>query len=133
MNVTPAAQAAALWVALHIILLLVLGVLVSRQRRTHKVALGNEGPPSLELAVRAHANAAETIPVGLAGLLALVLVGTSPWIVHAIGAALFLSRVLHATGLSRSRGPSRPRVLGMTLTWLTFIALALVLLVRAFI
>ena len=52
MDVTPAAHAAAFWTGLNLILLLVLSVLVVRQRRLHRVALGDGGVPQLNQAIR---------------------------------------------------------------------------------
>ena len=59
MDATPSAHAAALWVGLHLILLLVLSVLVVRQRRIHGVVLGHADIPELAQAVRAFGNATE--------------------------------------------------------------------------
>ena len=55
-------HAAALWVGLHIFLLLTLSALVVRQRRRHHVELGDGGVPELERAIRAFGNAAEYAP-----------------------------------------------------------------------
>ena len=55
MDATPSAHAAALWVGLHLILLLVLSVLVVRQRRAHGVVLGDDNIPELTQAERAFA------------------------------------------------------------------------------
>ena len=58
-EVTPAAHAAALWVGLHLILMLVLSVRVVRQRRLHGVQLGDAEIPELAQAIRAFGNATE--------------------------------------------------------------------------
>jgi len=47
--------------------------------------------------------------------------GRSIWLVHGMGIPLTIGRVLHATALTRSTGPSTLRVLGMTLTWIAYI------------
>jgi uncharacterized membrane protein YecN with MAPEG domain len=65
MDATPSAHAAALWVGLHLILLLVLSLLVVRQRRKHQVVLGDADIPELAQAVRAFGNATEYVPGGL--------------------------------------------------------------------
>src|ERR1700761_4752465 len=100
MEVTPAAHAAALWVGLHLILLLVLSVLVVRQRRKHQVALGHDDIAELAQAVRAFGNATEYVPAGLIALAVLAVVGAPPMVVHAMGLVLFVGRVAHAIGLS---------------------------------
>lgn len=116
-------HAAALWVGLHILLMLVLSALVTRQRQKHKIPFGDDGVPELAQAIRAFGNASEYIPVGLAGLVVLDLAGAAPLLVHIGGFVLFVGRVVHAFGLSNSGGASVPRALGMTLTWVAYVYL----------
>ena len=118
-------EIAALYSGLLILVLTFLAVQVSRQRRAGKVSLGDGGLPALQRAIRAHGNAAESIPIGVVGLLFLALLDPLPmWSVHAVGAALLVGRVAHGAALSQSDGPVPGRVIGMTLTWLAFLALA---------
>jgi uncharacterized membrane protein YecN with MAPEG domain len=121
MDATPSAHAAALWVGLHLILLLVLSVLVVRQRRAHGVVLGDDNIPQLTQAVRAFGNATEYVPAGLIALAVLALAGATPMVVHAMGLTLFVGRVAHAVGLSRSGGSSILRSAGVIATWLAYI------------
>ncbi|MGE0045648.1 MAG: MAPEG family protein, partial [Hyphomonadaceae bacterium] len=72
--------------------------------------------------VRTHANAAEYIPAGIAGvtLLALFAPATPLWLLHAAGGTLTAGRIIHAAGMIA--GPLNiGRILGMTLTWLSFL------------
>ena len=131
MDISASAHAAALWAGLHLVLLLVLSVLAVRQRRLHRVALGDADIPSLTLAVRAFGNASEYIPAGIASLAVLALVGAAPMVVHVAGLTLFLGRIAHAIGLSRSGGASLPRAAGVVLTWLAYIFLAVALIFNA--
>ncbi|MDZ4371494.1 MAG: MAPEG family protein [Phenylobacterium sp.] len=124
MDPTTSANAAALWAGLHIILLLVLSVLVTRQRRKHGVEIGDGGVPALQQAIRAFGNATEYVPAALAGLGILALVGAPPLLIHPIGVILFAGRVMHAVGLSRSTGTSIPRAAGALATWISMIAIA---------
>lgn len=121
MDVTVSAHAAALWVGLNLILLLVLSVLVVRQRRRHGVALGDADIPRLTQAVRAFGNATEYVPAGLIAIAVLVMAGAPPMVVHAVGLTLFVGRVAHAIGLSLSGGASLPRAAGVLLTWIAYI------------
>jgi uncharacterized membrane protein YecN with MAPEG domain len=122
MDATPAAHAAAFWVGLHLILMLVLSVLVVRQRRAHGVVLGDAAIPQLTQAVRAFGNATEYVPGGLIAVAVLAMVGpNSPMVVHAVGLTLFVGRVAHAVGLSRSGGSSVLRSAGVIATWLAYI------------
>jgi uncharacterized membrane protein YecN with MAPEG domain len=127
MDITASAHAAALWVGLHLVLLLVLSVLVVRQRRSHGVALGDAAIPQLTQAIRAFGNATEYVPAGLIAIAVLAMVGASPVIVHATGLTLLAGRLAHAIGLSRSGGASLPRAAGIILTWLAYIVAAVAL------
>ena len=121
MDATPSAHAAALWVGLHLILLLVLSVLVVRQRRAHGVVLGDDNIPALTQAVRAFGNATEYVPAGLIAIAVLALAGATPMVVHLTGLILLVGRVAHAVGLSRSGGSSMLRSAGIIATWLAYI------------
>jgi uncharacterized protein len=121
MDATPAAHAAAFWVGLHLILLLVLSVLVVRQRRKHGVVLGDADIPELARAVRAFGNATEYVPGGLIAIAVLAMAAAPPMMVHFVGLTLFVGRVAHAIGLSRSGGSSILRSAGAIGTWLAYI------------
>src|SRR6202051_2499518 len=121
MDATPAAHAAAFWVGLHLILLLVLSVLVVRQRRKHSVVLGDADIPELARAVLAFGNATEYVPGGLIAIAVLAMAAAPPMVVHLVGLTLFVGRVAHAVGLSRSGEASVLRSAGVILTWLAYI------------
>ena len=131
MDATSSAHAAALWAGLHLILLLVLSVLVTRQRRKHKVEIGDGGVPALNQAIRAFGNATEYVPAAMAGLALLALVNAPPLLIHPVGVILFAGRVLHAFGLSRSTEATLPRALGVLATWISYVAIAAALLFYA--
>jgi uncharacterized membrane protein YecN with MAPEG domain len=97
-----------------------------RQRRANKVSLGDGGVESLQRAIRAHANFAETVPLGLALALLLALQG---WAYAGGGVALllFAGRACHAWGVSRSPEDFRFRVTGMAVTFTSYIAAAALL------
>jgi len=121
MEVTASAHAAALWVGLNLFVLLVLSLLVVRQRQKHKVVLGDGGVPELIQAIRAFGNASEYVPAGMAALAMLAVVGAPALAIHITGLLLFVGRVLHGFGLSRSGGASAPRALGVVLTWVAYV------------
>ena len=121
MEVTTSAHAAALWGGLNLFVLLVLSLLVVRQRQKHKVVLGDGGVPELIQAIRAFGNAAEYVPAGMAALAILAVVAAPPLILHITGLMLFGGRVLHGFGLSTSGGSSLPRTVGVLLTWLAYV------------
>ena len=98
-----AAQAAALWSGLLILLLVVLSVRVVMGRQKHRVALGDGGNDDMVLRGRIFGNASEYIPVGIAALAVLTLLGMPAYTIHAVGGVLFLGRVLHASGLTAGK------------------------------
>ena len=112
------------YAALCALVLLALAVRVSWVRRARGINLGDGGDPDLQGAIRAHANAAENLPLGLILLLLVEMAGAAAWLLHGAGAALLIGRVLHGWGLNRSAGASFGRVAGMILTWGVMGALA---------
>ena len=126
-----AMQAVALYTGLNILLLIVLAVNVSLNRRRSKISLGIGTDPGLEQACRAHGNATESIPAALIGLALLGLLGTGTLVIHALGIALTLGRGLHAYGLLTEPGRSFGRLIGTALSWLVLLASALLLLAKA--
>jgi hypothetical protein len=129
--VPPASHAAALWAGLLILLMLVLAVLVTRQRRRHHVLIGDNGVPELLRAQRVFGNAAEYLPAGIGALAVLAVTGANSLLVHVVGALLFVGRIGHAWGLSRSEGVSIGRSGGILLTWLGFLIAGALLLFYA--
>ena len=123
MEVSNLGHASALWVGLHILLMLVLSALVTRQRQKHKIPFGDEGVPELAHAIRAFGNASEYVPIGMAGLIVLEVAGAAPLLVHVGGFILFVGRVTHAVGMSNSGDASVPRAVGMTMTWAAYVYL----------
>ena len=127
-----ALDVAGFWSGLLILLLVVLSVRVVMGRQKHRVALGDGGNDDMVLRGRIFGNASEYIPVGIAALAVLTLLGMPAYTVHAVGGVLFLGRVLHASGLTAGK-PTPGRLLGMVLTYLALIAAAGMLLVHAFV
>lgn len=126
MNFT-SAHAAALWSGLLLILLLVLSVLVVRQRRKHRVAVGHGDAPELLQAMRAFENATEYVPAGIGALAVMAAAEAAPLVVHLTGLLLFVGRVIHAVALSRSTSATLGRSLGMILTWTSYVFAAVAL------
>ncbi|HSM95783.1 MAG TPA: MAPEG family protein [Rhizomicrobium sp.] len=110
------------YAALNALVMLVLGVLVTRARVTYRVDIGDGGVPQVAGPLRAHANNTEYVPMALLLVWALASpLGGSIWLIHGVGGTLTLGRILHALGLSQSTGPSTLRLVGIMLTWISFI------------
>ena len=131
MDTAASGHAAALWVGLHVFLMLVLSTLVVRLRQKHKVAMGDEGIAELARAIRAFGNASEYIPVGLAAIIVLAVLGAPPLAIHVVGLILFAGRLIHAIGLSNTGGASIARSIGMICTWVAYLFGAVALLFYA--
>ncbi|MBK0397881.1 MAPEG family protein [Limibaculum sp. M0105] len=104
--------------------LLALAYEVVRRRWRYDVSLGSGGEPELERAIRAHGNAAETIPIGLILLGLAEGMGTPGWILHVAGLSLLTGRVLHGVHFVTYPKPMRLRFWGMVLTVGTIAALS---------
>jgi len=116
------------YTALNALIMLILGMLVTRARVRTQTDIGDAGKPEMAGPLRAHGNNTEYVPTAL--LLMWVLTGmgvlnsglSAPiWVVHAMGISLVIGRILHAIGLFRSVGPSALRFIGMILTWIAYV------------
>lgn len=121
----------ALYAALLTPLFILLSARVIQGRRGSKAAMGDAGDKVLRRRIRVHANFAEYVP------LALVLIGcaeslqTPALLVHTLGLALLISRVLHAYGMSQERENFYFRVVSVMMTFATLSAAALACFVGA--
>jgi uncharacterized membrane protein YecN with MAPEG domain len=114
----------AFYVAINALIMLVLGVLVTRARVKTQTPIGDGNIPEMAGPLRAHANNTEYVPMALLlmWVLCLPAIGGPIWLIHGIGATLTIGRILHAIALSRSIGPTPLRLIGMALTWIAYIA-----------
>ena len=113
-----------LYAGLCALLVLLLAIRVASWRFKHKIGLGDGGDKELLKRVRAHGNAVEYLPLCLILLGGMELNGYPNYLIHGFGAALFVSRVAHAWGVSRSSGSSLGRLSGMAVTWAIMLAMA---------
>jgi uncharacterized membrane protein YecN with MAPEG domain len=107
---------------------IVLTTIVIKARRGSQIAIGSDGTPDLERAIRAHGNFTEVTPIFLISLLLLELIDSYLWWVAILGVAFIVGRVLHARSLLVTELHSRSyrlRVLGMMLTIFSLAASAI--------
>ncbi len=97
---------------------------ITVQRKRKKIGVGDGGDTELQRTIRVHANFVEYVPLTLLMLLLAELQKAPPLLIHGLGIALILSRILHAVGFSRSGGYSLGRFYGTLGTWLVMIGLA---------
>jgi hypothetical protein len=124
-----ALQAASLYIALNLLLLVYLGFRVVLRRLSARISLGAGGDAVLEQRVRTHGNAAEYMPAMMVVLYILANLGASVATLHALGAGFTLGRILHAIGLTQALMPVRQ--FGMVLTFLSMLLSGALLLYRA--
>jgi len=103
---------------------------VVRLRMATKTSLGDGGHSGLITAIRAHANFAEYVPLGLILMAILNIQGTNGGIIHIIGLMLVTGRMIHAYSISYNLLKLRP--VGMALT-LSAMALSAVLLIIGYV
>jgi len=98
------------------ILFFVLSVRVVALRR-HGASLGDGGDVHLQRRIRGHGNFAEYVPLILVMMAMLELGRTSIYVLHGIGVALVVARLLHAYALSFTERFKFGRFWGTTLTF----------------
>ena len=101
-----------------------LSVRTIKLRRQLKVAIGADGNPTLQRAMRAHGNFAEYVPLTLLLMFLFELQGARFLIIHVLGICLLLGRLSHARGVSQEKEDYRYRVFGMLMTFAALVGSA---------
>ncbi len=96
-------------------------------RFKNKIDIGDAGDKRLFRKIRSQANFIETVPLAAILLISLELIGGSSVLLHAMGATLVGSRILHYIGLSRI-GPFVARPIGMLGTMTVYIVCSVAIL-----
>jgi uncharacterized protein len=107
-----------LYVGLCALILVVLSALVIRRRAVRGIWFGDGGYTDLQRAIRVQANFAEYTPLALLVIVVLEAAGYHAWLIHTLGIALVVGRLVHAWGLTRSGEASLGRFIGTKLTFL---------------
>jgi len=107
-----------LYAGLLVLWFLVLSVRVIRGRGREKIALGDGGSMGMTRLIRAHANFAEYVPLALVLMGLLEMSHYSIYVLHALGIALLVARLLHGYALSFTSQFMFGRVAGAGLTFL---------------
>ena len=107
-----------------------LGTRVSRLRLSDKVSVGDAGNPRILNRMRAQANFTEYTPFFLILLGAVELAtGSETWL-WAVAVLFIIGRLLHPFGMDRP-APNKLRMIGILITWLVLVGLAVYALVLA--
>ncbi|WP_028081774.1 MAPEG family protein [Solimonas soli] len=103
---------------------LVLSVRVVQGRGKFQIHLGDGGNAEMARRVRGHANFAEYVPLTLLLIAILELSHFSIYVLHALGAALLVGRVLHGIALSFTAQFKLGRMLGILLSFIVLLIAA---------
>lgn len=112
----------AIYASLCALLMVGLAMRVIALRWEKRVKFGDGEQADLKLAIRAHGNAAEYIPIALILLFLLEYNGLHPLLIHVLGVAFVYGRYTHAKALLSNS--LRARMKGMQYTLNLIIAMA---------
>ena len=110
-----------IYLALLALLFIVLSFKTINVRKKLQIGVGSGDSPELLRAMRVHANFSEYVPITLLLILSVELLNGPSVLVHALGVALLLGRLLHAYGVSNIKENLKFRVTGMLLTFATML------------
>jgi len=94
-------------------------------RGRSKTLLGEGDSSSLLQAIRSHGNLVEYAPLAMIMLGLLEISGVDQLKLHLLGSVFFVSRILHAYGLSISSESTPYRMVGTLGSWVVMLAMAL--------
>jgi uncharacterized membrane protein YecN with MAPEG domain len=95
------------------------------QRRQDGIWLGDGGDPRMLRVIRGHGNFAEYVPLILLLMAMLELGRTSIYVLHALGIALLVSRLLHGYALGFTEFFKFGRFVGAALTMIVLLVAAI--------
>ena len=110
-----------------------LSLRVIQARRAARVSLGDGGNRPLQRAIRGQANFAEYVPIALLLLLILELSRFSIYVVHLMGIALVIARLLHGYAFAFTAEWRLGRTWGAALTFVVIIVEAVLCLYQTYI
>ena len=114
-----------LYAGLTALLVLALSYKVVKFRRANKIGIGDGGHQGLSIAIRAHGNLIENAPIALILLALAELNGMPVYLIHSLGTAWIVARLLHAIGLNQGQGGHHfGRFWGVLATWIVLLVLA---------
>lgn len=99
------------------LLFIYLSILVVKQRRLHRVPIGDGHKASLKRAIAVHNNFAQYVPITLILLLMMEIALAPAFLLHALCAVLCLARCVHAYGVSQDPEPFKFRRVGVLSTF----------------
>ncbi len=125
-------QITTLYAVLLAVLALVLSVMVSIHRGKTGVSLGSGGDTALQIKMRRFGNFEENVPLALILLALAEAAGAGATWLHASGAILLVSRLVHPFGLDPARPAAPARIAGSLGTKLAMLIAIVAILAREF-
>ncbi|SFL87443.1 MAPEG family protein [Marinobacter zhejiangensis] len=115
------------------LLLIILSFRVATFRIKYRKGLGVNDDRDFEVAVRTQANLVEYAPITLVLMAIGELNGVTLEWIYGLGMTFVIGRLLHAWGMVNGRGGAhKARFVGILLTWLAMLALAIAVLLNVF-
>ncbi len=106
------------------IIYIALSCFVIRGRLQNKINIGDSGNDEMLKRIRLHGNFIEYVPLALILIFLAEQEGVSEKLIHALGFALVMGRIMHPLGLYNKIGVSFMRSGGMILTFLVILVAA---------
>lgn len=109
-----------------------LSFFVIKGRFKHRISLGDGGNDDLQKRIRIHANFAEYIPFALILIILAEFTGVADMLIHILGGALVLGRLMHLYGILTKEGSSIGRAGGMMITFLVILTASVICILSSF-
>ncbi len=111
------------------LLFIVLTLRIVRMRWKLKVGIGDGGDHQLKKAIRVQGNFVEQVPLTLILIYLVEAQWSNMFLIHGLGSALLIARVLHAYGLTKTSKTSFGRFFGAVVTTLVMLTASVLLIV----
>ena len=113
----------ATYAAILALIVLALAINVTKNRVKYRISIGDGGNPHMLRAIRLHGNAIEYAPLTLMLMLIYEINGGAHAVLHGIGIALIVARMVQTWGMWTTDMPGLGRRVGQSLTWVTLLVL----------
>ncbi|RUM52376.1 MAG: glutathione metabolism protein [Marinomonas sp.] len=122
-----------IYAALLALLYVYLSARVIKLRMKYQVGIGDGQQTLLTRAIRVQGNFGEYVPFALLLVWMYETLSGGPIVVHVLGSALLVGRLLHAYGVSQKHEVLKYRQIGMIMTFVVIVVSALLLLFKTII
>ena len=110
-----------LYIGLTIIIVIVLAVRIGIYRVKENISISHGGNVEVETRIRAHGNLTETAALTILAIAILEANGVGPIMLHGLGIAYIIGRILHPIGLRHNNIKNPARAIGSLLSTLVML------------